>query len=114
MASTITPRVGGAVSGAPVNTGAGGIIQAEGVTGTNDYVAASTSPGISQYYPNQLFMIRVGNANTGNTTLDFGPSALPWRTPSGAENAAGAISPNLDYLVKLNADMDEFRTIAPF
>lgn len=113
MTSTITQRIGGAVAGVPVNTGAGGIIQATDVTGTNDYVA-ETSPGISQYFPNQFFTIRIGITNTGATTLDFGPGELPWRTPSGAEHAAGALSPDLEYLVKLNEAMTEFRTFAPF
>lgn len=113
MTSTITQRVGGAIAGVPVNTGAGGIVQAIDVTGIDDIVA-DTSPGISAYYGNQLFIIRLTAPNTGPTTLDFGPGELPWRTPSGAEHGAGDLSENLDYLVKLNAAGSEFRTIAPF
>jgi hypothetical protein len=114
MASTITPRVGGAVAGAPVNTGAGGIIQCNNVAGTNA-ITADAAPSIRAYYGNQLFMIRPLQTNTGNVTLNVeGLGFLPWRTPSGAEFAVGALSPNLDYLIKLSADTGEFRTVSPF
>lgn len=112
MVSTIIQRIGGAVAGAPVNTAGGGIIQGTNVTGTNDYVA-TPSPTINQYHPFQLFMIRVGHANTGACTLDFGPGAMPWRTPAGTEFASGDISPNLSYMVQVSEDESEFRTVAP-
>lgn len=112
MASTITQRIGGAVDGIPVNTAAGGIIQATNVAGTND-ITASTSPSISRYYPNQIFMIRPANINSGALTVDFGPGPLPWHLPSGADYGSGDISPNIDYMLKLDAGMTEFRTIAP-
>lgn len=112
MVSTITPRVGGAVDGAPVNTGAGGTVQATNVAGINS-ITAGTAPAISRYYPNQLFLIRPANSNTGPVDLDFGPGALPWRKPSSAEHGNGDLSPSIEYLIKYDDDLSEFRTIAP-
>lgn len=112
MVSTITQRVGGAVAGTPVNTGAGGTVQAINVTGTNS-ITADTQPAISQYFPNQLFLIRPANANTGAVDLDLGPGVKPWRKPSGAAHGNGDLSPSIEYLIKISADLSEFRTIAP-
>lgn len=111
MTSVITDRVSGAVAGAPVNPGS--IIQAIDVTGT-DVIVADTFPNITAYFGNQLFLIRPFAANTGAVTLNLGPGALPWRTPSGAEFAAAALSPSLEYLIKLNEAATEFRTVSPF
>lgn len=112
MVSTITQRIGGAVAGTPVNTGAGGAVQAINVAGTNN-LTAETTPAISNYFPNQLFLIRPASVNGGPVDLDLGPGVKPWRKPSGANHAAGDLSPNIEYLIKMSADLTEFRTIAP-
>lgn len=110
MTSVITDRVSGAVNGAPVNPG--GVLQGDSVTGTNDIVA-DTFPNISAYYANLLVLVRPANANTGAVTLDLGPGVKPWNKPSGAAHAAGDLSPSIEYLVKLDDAMTEFRTITP-
>lgn len=112
MVSTITQRIGGAVAGTPVNTGAGGVIEAINITGTNAIVA-DTTPEISAYFANQLFLVRPFAANTGAVTLNLGPGALPWHKPGGADFANGDLSPNIEYLIKMASDLTEFRTIAP-
>lgn len=111
MPSVITDRVNGAVNGAPVRPGS--ILMTSGVAGTTA-ITATPFPGVSTYYPNLLVMVRLPAQNTGPTTLDLGPGALPWKTPNGAAHAAGDLSPNLDYLIKLNEAMTEFRTVSPF
>lgn len=112
MVSVITQRIGGAVAGTPVNTGAGGIIQVINVTGTNAIVG-ETSPEISAYFARQLFLIRPFAANTGAVTLNLGPGVKPWRKPGGGDFGTGDLSPNLEYLIKMADDLSEFRTVAP-
>lgn len=113
MASVITQRIGGAVAGTPVNTGAGGIVQTTDVAGTNT-ITASGRPRISAYFAGQIFLVRPFAANTGAVTLNIDDvGALAWNKPSGAAHGNADLSPNIAYFVQVQDDLGSFRTIAP-
>lgn len=110
MASTITDRVNGAVSGVSVTNGVG-IISTENVAGTNT-VTADASPTISGYLTNQYYSIRPANLNTGAVDVNIGEGGLvDLLKPNGDELAAGEFNPALEYLIKFNGT--NMRIITP-
>lgn len=110
MASTITDRVNGVVSGVAVVNGSG-IISTSNVAGV-DAITADTTPTISGYLNPSLYFLRPANANTGPVDANLGGGGMvSVLKPNGDELAAGEFSPALEYLLKFNGT--EFRVIAP-
>jgi hypothetical protein len=114
VVSTITDRVAGAVDGAPVQRQGFGIVQVTDSAGTDTYTG-STSPTITAYHPNQLYLWRPFAANTGAATLNLeGLGAKDVRMPNGAALSSGYLSASQDYLIRYDETADDFIIVAPF
>jgi hypothetical protein len=112
MASTITDRVAIVVPGGAISAAGFGVISCFPVTGTADLIEAETTPAISGYLANQLYMIRPVLPNTGPVDINLSQRGfVSVLKPNGDELAADEFHPNLEYILKFNGD--EMRVITP-
>jgi hypothetical protein len=112
MASTILDRVATVVGSTPVSVAGYGFIQCSNVAGT-DAITADTSPEITSYVTNAVYLLRPHASNAGAVTVNLnGLGAKSLKTPAGGAIAAGDLTPNIEYLIKY--DGTDFYVLSTF